>query len=157
MDEDTVEDVEGIDGDDSGDEGFLGLAVEGLGREAARVDFSAFFHELGEALVDEKVSGEGFFSEGGESALEAHGDSGSVEENGRLVAFPLETGCGEGVDDGNRAFESDGVEGDEGFFAGVGLDVFEDFFFVIDEEVAVFVHWFINSWHSITGWMFSYV
>ena len=152
VEKDAVEDVEGVDGNDSRDEGFLGLAVEGLGGEAAGVDFAAFFHEFGETLVHEEVAGEGFFAEGGESALETHGDAGSVEENGGLVAFSQQAGGGEGVDDGDGSFESDGVKGDESLVALVGLHVFKDFFFVIDEEVPVLVHWLIDFRHLFFGW-----
>lgn len=155
VEEDAVENVEGVDGDDAGDESFLGLAVKGLGGEAAGVDFTAFFHKLGEALVDEEVTGEGFFAKGGKATLEAHGDAGSVEEDGGFVAFSQETGGGEGVDDGNGSFEGDGVKGDEGLFSFIGLYVFKDFFFVINEVVPVLVHWFVDFWHLFFGLIVS--
>ncbi|MNC78173.1 hypothetical protein D3C75_1303260 [compost metagenome] len=53
------------------------------------------------------------------------------------------------VDQADGAFEGDGVEGDQYFFARFGFDVLKDFLFVIDQEVAVFVMGDVHGWHSV--------
>lgn len=98
VEKDAVENVQWVYGNNSGDECFFRLSVKGLGREAAAVHLAAFFHELGETLVDEKVPWKRFVSEGGKPALEAHGDARPIEEDGGLVAFSLKACGGERVD-----------------------------------------------------------
>ena len=111
------------------------LAVKGLQGEAAGIDLAALRHELGEPLV-EAVAGEGLVAERRKAALQAERDARSVEQDGGLVAFAQQPRGLQHVDQADGAFERHGVKGDERLLAGIGLDVFKDLLFVVDEEVA---------------------
>lgn len=139
VEKDAVQHIQGVDRDDSWQEGFLGLAVEGLGGEAAGVNFAPLGHELAEALIDEQVAREGFVTEGGEALLEAERYAGAVEQDGGLKAFAQQAGGYQGVHKSDGAFEGNTVKGHEGLLAGIGLDVLKDFFFIVDKDVAVLV------------------
>ncbi len=52
-----------------------------------------------------------------------------------LEALALQAERLQHVDEADRAFESDGMERDQGLFARCGFDVLEDLFFVVDQEV----------------------
>ena len=83
------------------------------------------------------MAGERLVAELGEAALHAERDAGSVEQDRGLEAFAHQARRLQQVDETDRAFEGDGVEGDQRFLAGLGFDVFEYLLLVIDEIVAL--------------------
>jgi len=83
--------------------------------------------------------------------LETHGHARAIEQDGGLVAFAQETRGDQGIDEADGAFVGDAVEGDQGFLAGIGLHIFEDFLFIVHEHVAVFVGGVSYFWHGGGG------
>src|ERR1700733_13617850 len=86
--QDAIQNIERIDRDNPRDKGFFCLAVQCLGGESTTVDFATFFHELCQALIDEKVPGKRFVAESREAALEAESNTGTVKQDRCLVPFP---------------------------------------------------------------------
>lgn len=148
VDEIDVQHIQGIDRDDARDEGLLGLAIQRLGREAAGIDLAAFRHELGESFVHQEMTWESLIAKRWEAFLESHGDAWAIEQDGGLVTFAQQASGDERVDETDGTFMGDAMKGDESFLAWIGLHIFEDFFFIVDEDVAVFVSGVGNFWHD---------
>lgn len=149
MDKDAVQHIQGIDGRDARDEGLFRLAVERLGGEAAGIHLAALGHECGEAFVDQKVPREGFVAQGRESPLKAERDAWPIKQDGGLVTFAQKP-CGvQRIDEADGAFESDAVKGHERFLARIGLDVIKDLFFIVDQDVAIFVGGNVYCGHGL--------
>src|SRR3954468_2695536 len=70
MQEDDVEHVEWIDGPYAGQQRGFGLTIEGLQREAARIDLAPFGHEGADLVVDHQVTGKCFAPQLGIAALD---------------------------------------------------------------------------------------
>ncbi|MNP00385.1 hypothetical protein D3C76_921740 [compost metagenome] len=117
--------------------------------ESAGIDFAALFHELNELLVHRQMTRERFSAQGRKTALHAQLHAWPVQQDFGFEAFAQQTLGLKHIDQADGALEGDGVEGNQDFFAGFGLDVFEDFLFVIDQEVAVFVMGDVHGWHSV--------
>ena len=90
-------------------------------------------------IVEVLRAGEGLVADLGEAALDAEGDAGSIQEDGRFIAFARESDRLEDVHEANGALERDGVESDESLLAGFGFDILEDLFLVVYEEIAFLV------------------
>src|SRR5579862_7336142 len=77
--EDQIEHVERADRFDPFDERRLAVAVEGLQRKTAGVDFSTFAHELLHLAIHGEVTRERFVTELRKAALNAERDAWTVE------------------------------------------------------------------------------
>ena len=139
MDQHEVEHVERADRPDAFDQGRLAVPVERLKREAAGVDLAAFANELRDLVVEVLSAGKRLVAKLGEAALDAKRDARAVKQDRGLEPFPLKPRRLQQIDEADRAFERDGVKGDERLFARLRLDVLEYLLLVIDEEVALLV------------------
>lgn len=119
-----VEDVERMDGLDARDQVGFAHAVQGGHGEAAGVDFAAFLEQGLELLVVLLVAGKAVGANGREAAgVGGHQDGGTVQQDGGVPALAVEAGGGQLVDEADRAFEGDGVHGDEGVLVAFSLVV----------------------------------
>jgi hypothetical protein len=100
-------------------------------------------------LLKFRWPGKGLVAERREAALHAERDAGAVQQDGGLEALALQARGLQQVDEADRAFEGDGVEGDERFLARFGLNVFEDLLFVVDEVFACGVRGFEDFGHEV--------
>jgi hypothetical protein len=141
-----VQHVQRVDGRTPSISERFAVAVQRLQREAACVHLAAFGDELGDLVVEVQVAGEGLVAQRGKAALHAQRHAGAVQQDRGLEALALQPRGLQQVDEADRAFEGDGVEGDERLLAGFGLDVGEDLLFVVDEELAFLVQRVGDSW-----------
>src|SRR5262245_61727318 len=135
--ENEIEHIERIDRSYSGNKRRLAVTVKRLQRKAARIDLAAFAHELGELIVEVLVARKRFVAEFRKAALDAEGHAGSIEEDRGFEALALEAQRLKHVHEANRTFEGDGMKGNEGFLARLGLDVLKHLLFVVDQIVAL--------------------
>lgn len=122
MDQHEVEHIERIDRPDAFDQRGFAVAVQCLQGEAAGVDLAALVHEALELIVEVLCAGERLVADLGEAALDAEGDAGSIQEDGRFISFAGEADRLKDVHEADGAFERDGVESDESLLAGFGFE-----------------------------------
>src|SRR5208282_100855 len=146
--QDTVQNVQRIDWDDPRYKRLFCLAIERLCGKSAAVHLAPFFHKLRQTLVNEEMSRKRLIAKGRESTLEPERDAWAIKQDGCVVSFSQQARCGERVDDTDRPFESDGVKGNERFFAGIGFNIGKHFLFVVHEKVSGFMHFFFDFWHE---------
>src|SRR6266849_4657972 len=99
------------------------------------------------------------------SALHAQRDARTVKQHRGLEAFALQPQRLKHIDEPDRAFESDGMKGNERLLAGGCLDVLENLFLVIDQIVTLLVsnrsdcrHVLLRAsdaadWHGTAIWL----
>src|ERR1700722_5054619 len=124
------------------------MSVKRLQREAAGVDLAAFGHELHQRVVEVLMSGECLVADLGKTALDAEGDAGAIQQDRGLETLAHQARGLQHVDEADRAFEGDRVKRHQGFFTGVCFDVFENFLFVVDQDVALFASGYRYGWHG---------
>jgi hypothetical protein len=148
MEQDQIEHVERAHRDDPGHQRRLAVAVEGLQREPAGVDFAALFHEAGDLIVEVEMPRERLVAKGRKTALNAERHAGAVQQNRGLEPFAQQAFRLQQIHQADRPLEGHGVKGDQRLLARLRLDVLEHFFFIVDEEVALFVGGVLNSRHA---------
>ena len=90
--ENDVQNVQGVDGRDARNQCAFTMAVKGLQGKTACIDFAAFFHEFDDLVVEVLMAWKRFISKLWKTTLNAQCDAWTVEENGSLKAFTLESG-----------------------------------------------------------------
>src|SRR5258706_1514710 len=135
--ENEIEHIERIDRPDSRNKRWLSVTVKRLQRQAARIDFAALAHELGQLIIEVLVARKGFVAEFRKAALDAERHAGSIEEDRGREALALEAQRLKHVYETDRAFEGDGMKGHEGLLARLGFDVLEHLLFIVDQVVAL--------------------
>src|SRR3954470_12368477 len=118
MQQHEVEHVERVDRAYAFDQRALAVTVQRLQREAAGVDLAAFGHELRDLVIEVLMPRERGIPERREAALHAQRDARPVEQHRGLESLALQTRRLQQVDEADRTFERDGVEGDERLLAG---------------------------------------
>jgi hypothetical protein len=145
--QDNIEDIQWVDRPNTRDERFLGLPVQRLGRKPAAIHLASLIHEFLHALIDEKMAGKRFIAQGGKTTLETHGHARSVQQNRGFETFTQKASRDQSINDRDRAFKGYRMECDERFFARIRFNIREDFFLIINQEVSLLVHLFIDGWH----------
>ena len=115
------------------------MAVKRLKRKATGVDFAALAHEFLEVVGKVLMAWKGRVTERRKAALNAQGHTRPVEQDRGLIPFAVQAYGIENIDQPNRPLEGHGMKADQRFLARLGLHVFENLLFVIDEKIAVFM------------------
>src|SRR5258707_1884778 len=147
MDEDEVEHVQRANRPYALDQRRFAVAVEGLQREPAGVDFAVLAHELRDLVVEVLSAGEGFVAELRETALHAERDARAVKQDRGLESLALKARRLQEIDEADRAFESDRVESDKGLLSRLRLYVLKDLLLIIDQKIPLLMGGSGDCWH----------
>jgi len=146
--ENEIEDIERMNRPDAWDERGFPVTVKRLKRKTAGVSFSALLHELHELVVEVLLARKCLVAELGKAALDSERNARAVKENAGFEAFTEKACSLKEVYEADRAFEGDGVKGDEGLLTRLSLDVREYLLFIVDEIVTFFVRGKIYCRHE---------
>src|SRR5450830_1083247 len=94
-----VKHVEWIDRTNARNQRWFAMTVQRLQGKTAGIDLAAFFHELGDLLVEVLMTGKRFVAQGREVALDTQGNAGTVQQDRGVEALALQAGGLQQIDE----------------------------------------------------------